>query len=132
LILKYQLKYQKPPRYLPTLAVCAKSRTGYVITLGETTVLWGSKLQTKIALSTTWSEYTALSTAMRDVLPLRRLIDQLASSKQERLTIMTIVWEDNEACRILANSGDLAQITPRNNHFAKEMHWFREHIQKRE
>jgi hypothetical protein len=113
--------------------VCAKSRTGYVITLGETPVLWVSKLQTKIALSTTESEYTALSTAMRDVLPLRRLIDELAyqlDTKRERLTKMTIVWEDNDACRMLANSGDLPQITPRNKHFATEMHWFREHIQK--
>jgi histone deacetylase 1/2 len=111
--------------------VCAKSRTGYVITLGNTPVLWVSKLQSKIALSTTESEYTALSTAMRDVLPLRRLIDELATqldAKRECLTTMTIVWEDNDACRLLANAGDLPQITPRNKHFATEMHWFREHL----
>ncbi|KAL7556403.1 hypothetical protein ACA910_013045 [Epithemia clementina (nom. ined.)] len=113
--------------------ICAKSRTGYVITLGETPVLWVSKLQSKIALSTTESEYTALSTAMRDVLPLRCLIDELATqleTKRERLTTLTIVWEDNDACRQLANSGDLPQVTPRNKHFATEMHWFRSHIKK--
>lgn len=41
---------------------------------------------------------------------------------------MTTVWEDNDACRLLANSGDMPQITPRNKHFATELHWFREHI----
>jgi hypothetical protein len=58
--------------------ICAKRRTGYVITLGETPVHWVSRLQTKIALSTTESEYVALATSMRDVLPLRRLIQEFA------------------------------------------------------
>ena len=32
--------------------VCVKSRTGYVLTLGDCPFLWVSKLQTEIALST--------------------------------------------------------------------------------
>ena len=32
--------------------VCVKSRTGYVITYGSCPVVWVSKLQTEIALST--------------------------------------------------------------------------------
>jgi hypothetical protein len=44
--------------------VCVKSRTGYVITLGGCPVLWVSKLQTEIALSTLESEYIALSQAI--------------------------------------------------------------------
>ncbi len=45
------------------------SRTGYVITFCGCPVTWSSKLQTEIALSTTESEYIALSTATRDILP---------------------------------------------------------------
>ena len=50
--------------------------------------------------------------------------------KQERLTTLTIVWEDNDACRMLATSGDLPKITPRNKHFGTEMHWFKDHLKE--
>ena len=48
---------------------CVKSRTGFVMTLGGTPVLWSSKLQSEFALSTCEAEYIALSTAMRELLP---------------------------------------------------------------
>ena len=44
-------------------------RTGFVIMYAECPITWGSKLQTEIALSTTESEYIALSSAMREVIP---------------------------------------------------------------
>ena len=40
------------------------SRTGFVIMYAGCPITWGSKLQTEIALSTTESEYIALSSAM--------------------------------------------------------------------
>jgi hypothetical protein len=46
------------------------SRSGYVIRLCGCPILWVSKLQTEIALSTTESEYIALSQAMHEVIPL--------------------------------------------------------------
>ena len=46
-----------------TLAV--KSRTGYVLKLGNCPLVWVSKLQSLIALSTVESEYIALSQSMR-------------------------------------------------------------------
>jgi hypothetical protein len=52
------------------LRECALSRTGYVITYCGCPVHWASKLQSEIALSTTESEYIALSMATRDLLPL--------------------------------------------------------------
>ena len=45
------------------------SCTGYVITYVGCTLLWCSKLQTTIALSTTESKYIALIQAMRKVIP---------------------------------------------------------------
>jgi hypothetical protein len=45
-----------------------RSRTGYVITYSNCPVIWASKLQTQVALSTTESEYIALSTALREVI----------------------------------------------------------------
>ena len=45
--------------------VCVKSRTGYVVTLGDCPILWSSKLQTDVALSALESEYIALAQRMR-------------------------------------------------------------------
>lgn len=46
------------------------SRTSYVILYVGCPIIWSSKLQTEIALSTTESEYIALSQSASDVLPL--------------------------------------------------------------
>ena len=40
-------------------------------------VTWGSKLQTEIALSTTESEYIALSSAMSEVIPFMGLMKDI-------------------------------------------------------
>ena len=53
------------------------SRTGYVIFYANCPIIWQSKLQTTIALSTTEAEYVALSTAMRDVIYFMNLIDEI-------------------------------------------------------
>ena len=48
-----------------------KSRTEYVITFADCPILWVSKLQTEIALSTFHAEYVALSQSLRDLLPIK-------------------------------------------------------------
>lgn len=60
-----------------TMRECVLSRTGYIITYCNCPIHWVSKLQTEIALSTTESEYIALSMATRDLLPLRRLLQEI-------------------------------------------------------
>jgi hypothetical protein len=53
------------------------SRTGYVIMFAGCSVVWVSKLQTEVTLSTTEAEYIALRQAMRDLIPLLSLLDEL-------------------------------------------------------
>ena len=53
------------------------SRTGFVIMYAGCPITWGSKLQTEIALSTAESEYIALSTAMREVIPFLGLMQEI-------------------------------------------------------
>ena len=50
--------------------VSVKSRTGFTLTLFGCPIIWQSKLQTEIALSSTAAEYVAFSMAMRELLPL--------------------------------------------------------------
>jgi len=61
------------------------SCTGYVITFCGCPVIWASKLQSEITLSTTESKYIALSTATRDLLPLHRILLDI-----ERLSFITL------------------------------------------
>ena len=53
------------------------SCTGYVIMCAGCPMVWVSKLQTEVALSTTEAEYIALSQAMRDLIPLLGLLEEL-------------------------------------------------------
>ena len=51
----------------------AKSRSGYAITSAGYPVLWASKLQTEVVLSTTEAKYIFLSQLLRDTIPIMRL-----------------------------------------------------------
>ena len=63
--------------------VCVKSRTGFTITLGGCPVIWVSKLQTEIALSTLEAEYIALYSAMRYSVTIRRVLKEIENSLNE-------------------------------------------------
>ena len=57
-----------------------KSRTGYVININGCPIIWGSKLQDSILLSTMMAECCALSSTMHEVLPLQDLIKVVAKA----------------------------------------------------
>ena len=54
----------------------ARSRMGYKISYADCPMLWASKMQTEIALSSIEAEYVALSQAMREVIPLMELMKE--------------------------------------------------------
>ena len=58
----------------PQDPICARSRAVFVVNFSNCPLLWVSKLQTEIALSTLHSEYVALSHSVRALLPLKSLI----------------------------------------------------------
>ena len=75
----------------------ARSRTGYVVTLGGIPIIWKSKLQTDKALSTCEAEYIAASQGMRELLPIRRVLKdicQCLNLKRARKVTVSTVWED--------------------------------------
>ncbi len=53
------------------------SRSGFVIKYADCPIYWSSKLQTEIALSTVKAEYIALSSSLREVIPLMTVMDEL-------------------------------------------------------
>ena len=106
--------------------VFVKSRTGYLITLGECPVIWVSKLQTEIALSTLESEYIALSQAMRDLVPMRRLLQEVGTKMNldfaKPALVHSTIFEDNNGALGLATS---PKLTPRTKHIGVKYHWFK-------
>jgi hypothetical protein len=109
--------------------VSVKSRTGFVLTLFGCPILWSSKLQAEITLSSTAAEYVAFSMAMRELLPMRVLLQEIAT----KLTFPSIttslvrstVFEDNQGCLSLVN---VPKMSPRNKYLALKYHFFRSHI----
>ena len=105
------------------------SRTGYIIKYANCPVYWKSKLQTEIALSTCEAEYLALSAALREVLPLITMMNELKCSFPElhvpKPGFHCKVWEDNQSCIAMATS---KKFSPRTKHIALKYHHFRSHV----
>ena len=73
------------------------------------------------------AKYIALITALRDLIPLNRLVKVVTTVvglNDSDTTIKTTVWEDNQGCVILANL-EPPRMTPRSKHYAIKYHWFR-------
>ncbi|CAM9995915.1 unnamed protein product [Heterosigma akashiwo] len=71
-----------------------KSVTSYVIMLGDSPIVWASKLQTAVSTSTAEAEYLSLRSAVKDIMWLRHLLVDLGCPQAEP----TPVVEDNSAC----------------------------------
>ncbi len=123
-----------------------KSRTGYIILYRGSPLLWVSKMQSLIALSTMEAEYVALSQSMRDLIPIREILKELMevvfnvsdmiqyrthSKAFNDVTVpsstipASVVYEDNAACLKFARTG---QLSPRTKHIGVPYHWFRSKV----
>ena len=56
---------------------CVKYRTGYGILLNGCTIMCTSKLKTEIYLSNLEAEYISLSKSIRNLLPQRKLLQEI-------------------------------------------------------
>ena len=112
--------------------ICAISRTGFVVNFSNCHLLWVSKLQTEIALSTLHSEYVALSNSVRELLPLKSIIKEVIDnlgidSENLKFVSSSTIYEDNKGAIVVTSS---SRMTPTSKHIAFKYHWFRQHIGK--
>ena len=109
--------------------VSVKSRTGFVLTLFGCPIIWSSKLQTEITLSSTAAEYVAFSMAMRELLPMRALLQEMSNKMSldfaKDSLVRSTVFEDNQGCLSLVN---VPKMSARNKYLALKYHFFRSHI----
>ena len=109
----------------------AKSRSGWIVFYAGCPVCWASKLQSQVALSTTEAEYIAMSMALRDVIPVMNLIDEMKNKGFQVICTQPYVYckvfEDNSGALELAR---LPKLRPRTKHINVCYHHFREHVRK--
>jgi hypothetical protein len=82
-------------------------------------------------LSTTEAEYIAMSMALRDVIPIMNLLDELKTNDFQVICtkpyVYCKVFEDNSGALELAR---LPKLRPRTKHINVCYHHFREHVRK--
>jgi hypothetical protein len=109
----------------------ARSRSGYIITYAGCPIIWKSKMQTQVALSTTESEYLSLSTALREVIYLQQMIQEMRKHGLEFEDTQPKIHcnafeDDNSGALEMAN---IHKLRPRTKHLAVSWHHFRHHVE---
>ena len=107
-------------------------RSGHVITYAGCPISWSSKMQTKVALSTTEAEYIVCSTALRDVIPLMNLTNKVCQRYDDEIqsqpTVQCKVFEDNSGALELAMT---PKMRPRTKHINVKFHHFRDYVKRK-
>ena len=108
----------------------AKSRSGWVVFYAGCPIIWASKLQTQVALSTTEAEYITMLQSLCDILPIMFLIQEMKEKGFQVICMQPYVYckvfEDNSGALELAR---LPKLRPRTKHINVCYHHFREHVQ---
>jgi hypothetical protein len=106
-----------------------QARSGWIVFYAGCPVIWASKLQSQVAMSTTEAEYIEMSQSLRDVLPIMFLVNEIKTCNfTVILTIPNVfckVFEDNSFALELAR---LPKLRPRTKHINTCYHHFREHV----
>lgn len=107
----------------------ARSRTGYVATLAGCPVLYASRLQSVITLSSSESEFVALSTALRDIIPAMNLLKEMDARGLKvpgtQPQVHCRVFEDNSGALEMAVN---EKYRPRTKHVNAKFHHFRSYV----
>ena len=111
----------------------SKSRSGWLVRFTGVPITWASKMQTITAMSTTEAEYIALSTSLRENIPMMGMFQE---AREHGLQVDYLppkvhctIFEDNSGALELAR---LPKIRPRTKHINQSFHHFREHVERQE
>ena len=111
----------------------ARSRHGYIIMYKGCPMSWKSQLQTEICLSSTESEYTGLSYALREVIPIMHLLQEIKQQGfpigNTKPKVMCKVFEDNSGAIEMARTH---KYRPRTKHLNVKLHHFRDYVSRGE
>ncbi len=109
----------------------AKSQSGWITFYAGCPIIWNSKLQMQVALSTTEAECIALSQSLRNVIPIMQLLEEMKSHGFEVICtsphVFCKTFEDNSGALELAH---LPKLRPNTKHINVCYHHFCEHVRK--
>ena len=107
----------------------ARSRHGYIIMYAGCPIIWKSQLQMEIALSSTESEYTGLSYALWEAIPIMDLLDEMSERgfkvSGTKAKMHCKVFEDNSGALEIAKN---PKYRPRTKHLNVKLHHFRSYV----
>ncbi|GJW86542.1 putative RNA-directed DNA polymerase [Tanacetum coccineum] len=98
-----------------------KSTSGYLMTFAGGAVSWQSRLQKCVALSTTEAEYMAATEACKELLWLKRFLQELGFKKQR----YAVLCDNQSAIHLAKNS----MFHKRTKHIDIRYHWIRDAIE---
>jgi hypothetical protein len=111
----------------------AWSQTGLILLFCGCPMLWKSFLQTEISIPTLEAEYSAVSNALKTLLPLNQIIiESLEAVKIPKEVVATVrahVFEDSQGAYYLAIKH---QLTNQTRYFLLKFHWFWQHYKNNE
>ena len=108
-----------------------RSTTGYIISINKAPILWKSRRQTVIALSSAESEYVALSECAKTLSWVRKLFWEIAHQRQwcESYSFpSTGIAMDSTAAQALATN---EQVSGRNKHIDLKVHHVKEFLKNK-
>jgi hypothetical protein len=104
-----------------------RSKHGFIIMYAGCPILWKSQLQTEIALSSMESEYTGLSYALRDVIPIMELLKEMKGLnfpiRSATPKVHCKIFEDNSGALEIAS---VHKFRPQTKHLNVKLHFFRD------
>ena len=106
----------------------SRLRHGFVIKHANCLISWKSQLQHEIALSSTESEYTGLSYAIRDIIPIINILDEISRTYtllHGKAQLYLRVFEDSAGAIEMATNH---KYRPRIKHLNIRLHHFRRYI----
>jgi hypothetical protein len=121
------------PDEAPSDRDTARSRHGYIVNYAGCPLLWKLQLQTEIALSSTESEYTGMSYALRDTIPIMHLLKEMKHRgfpiHTPKARVHCHVFEDNIGALEMAR---IHKYRPRTKHLNVRLHQFRAYVERKE
>jgi hypothetical protein len=109
----------------------ARSRHGYIITYAGIPICWKSQLQQEIALSSTESEITGMSYALREAIPIIELLREIQahgfSVNTEATKVHCKVFEDNSGAVEIAK---FPKARPRTKHINNRLFHFYDYVER--
>jgi hypothetical protein len=111
----------------------ARSRHGYIIMYAGVPISWKSQLQGEICLSSTEAEYTGLSYALRETIPIMEMLKEMKDFgfpvQTAKPQVHCRVFEDNSGALEMAT---IHKYRPRTKHICTKLHHFRDYVMRGE